>query len=177
MYVKQAIAVPTQLDGAYGNFRLLFPVVNRFAQGPEFSAIEVVQESSAAAIQGQQGNADFRVSSDSVRSVAANSPGIQSQANQKHVNQYHIGEQEQVCRGRSNGTNARKQEISEEAEAKSSRINTFCQASAEGACFNHPSHTYCRPEETETAEYGAAENIFVAVVKNASQDLCKRTAE
>ena len=112
-----------------------------------------------------------------MRSVAANSPSIESQADQQYVDQYHVSEEEEVCRGSSNGTNASEQEISEECEAKSFSINAFSQSSTEGTSFDHPAHTNAGPEETESTEDSAAEDVFVAVVKNTSQDLCEGTAE
>jgi hypothetical protein len=176
-YVKQVSEAVTKHNSAYRKFKLLFPVVYGRTYRPESSAIEVVQEGCTSTIQGQQGNADFGVSSDSVRSVAANSPSIESQADQQNVNQYHIGEEEEVCRGSSNGTNASKQEVSEECETESFGVDTFSQTSAESTSFDHPAHTNAGPEEAESTEDSAAEDVFVAVVKNTSQDLSEGTAE
>ena len=112
-----------------------------------------------------------------MRSVTANSPSIQCQAEEQYVDQHHVGEEEQVSGRSSNGTNNCKQEVSKECEAESFRVNAFSQTSTEGTSFNHPAHTYARPEETECTEDSAAENVSVAVVKYASQKLCERTAE
>lgn len=136
-----------------------------------------IEHRSACAVEGEQSDSHFRISSHWVEDVRRDAECIKHQAYEQNVDQDENKEQYFMSLHRSNCHQNGEDEISSEGKAELCTVSVSCERLTEYAELHKPAACCREPEERIRAKSGRTECIVVLRIEDRCVELGKSTEE